>query len=404
MSTKEKLNTMGEHMKKNYNFNFSLLYLIYFGALGAAMPYINVYLEKSAHLTGSQIGILTALSQIIGFLIIPIWGIVGDKTKRYNVLLRISIGGSLVMVLFYQRAAVYPVILICAIGLEMLRLGAVPMADTIAMNFCHKTKSNYGIIRAMGALGYMLSSIIVGFLADKIGLDGPLFATYTFLLIIALPLTFLLPKDERVDKSKAGNDVKKGSFKELITNKNFMFILLITTLSTVLVDSSMTYAGNHLVTTLNSSESNISYLTFITVFPEVFFLAISQKLISKLGFKKYYSIVIFTMIIRFVVYSTTHNIYLFLIVGIVHCLEVSISTVGNLAYTRRCVSPQVLGTAITLLNAAASIGTAIYGYIFGFIYEYFSSYTIFLVCTICLILALVLLIRNKNFDDVDIKA
>lgn len=64
-------------------------------------------------------------------------------------------------------------------------------------NYCHKTESNYGSIRAMGSLGFMLASIAVGFLADKFGLDGPLFASYACLLVIAFPISFTFPKDAK---------------------------------------------------------------------------------------------------------------------------------------------------------------------------------------------------------------
>lgn len=387
-------------LNKKVDFNLKMFYVVYFGALGSFMPYVNVYLEKSIGLNGSQIGLLTALSQVVGFCFIPLWGVVGDKTRRFNTLLRVSLSGSLVMIFFYYKAHVYLAILICAIGLEVLRLGATPLADTISTNYCHKTNGNYGSIRSMGALGYMLASMLVGFLADKIGLDGPLFATYGFLLIIALPLTFGFPKDTPKEKGQASS-LKKGSFKELVTNKNFIFILVITILTSVIVDSSMTFAGNHLITTLHGSPSLISWVSFITILPEVWYLSKSQKVINKLGFKKYYILVVLSIIIRCLVYTFTGNVYAFLIAGVVHGLGVSIVTVGNLEYIRRTVEPSVLGTAITLLNAAVSMGMAVFGYIFGIVYQYTTSYMIYAITLGAVVLALLLLIRTKSFDTID---
>ncbi|WP_143318236.1 MFS transporter [Clostridium sp. HBUAS56017] len=386
-------------MKDSYSFKFKLFYLIYYGAIGSFMPYINVYLEKSAKLSGSQIGVITALSLIFGFCVTPIWGIIGDKTKGYNALLKNSLGGALVMVVLYYNASTYLGIILCAIGLEMLRLGTTPMSDTLATSYCHKIGGNYGSIRAMGSLGYMLSSMVVGFLADKIGLDGPLFISYAWLLIIALPITFSFPKNSREDKDKE-DKVKQGNLKELITNKNYRFILGITILTTVIVDSSTNYAGNHLVSTLGGSESLISWMTFITVLPEVVFLMIAIKIIKKIGFKKYYVLVVFSMILRFGIYSVTSNSYAFLAASIFHCLGVSISTVGSLTYIRNSVNTAMLGTAITLFNASTSIGKAFFGYIFGVVYEYGNSYMIFMICATAFIVALLILLRTKRFDNI----
>lgn len=389
-------------MKNRYNLSFKLFYFIYLGAIGAFMPYINVYLEKSAGLSGSQIGLITALSLVFGVCVIPVWGVVGDKTKRYNALLKFSVAGSLVMVALYWKAATYPMIIICAIGLEMIRLGTMPMADTLATNYCHESGSNYGAIRAMGSLGYMVVSMAVGFLADRFGLDGTIFASYAFLLLITIPICFGLPKDSNSKEVQEADKVQKGSFKELVTNRKYIFILIVTILTTVIVDSAMSYAGNHLVSTLGGSESSISWMTFMTVLPEVLFLMVAIKFINKLGFKKFYILVVASMILRFGVYSLVGNSYAFLAVSVVHCLGVSIATVGNLTFIRNSVNSAVLGTAITLFNAAMSIGRAIFGYIFGVVYEYGNSYMIFMISTGALIVALIILIRTNNFEGIGV--
>ena len=388
-------------MKINrFSLSFKLFYLIYLGAVGAFVPYINVYLEKSMGLTGSQIGLITAISLVLGVCVIPIWGIVGDKTKKYNALLKLSLAASLVVLYFYYRAAVYPMIVACAIALEVARLGAIPMADTLATNYCHKTGGNYGSIRGMGSLGYMLAGMLVGFLADIFGLDGPLFATYAILLVLAFSITFGFP-NEKDDKEKEDGKVQKGSFKELLTNKNFIFILVVTLLTSTVIDSAMTYGGNHLVSTLGGPESSISWMTLMTVLPEVLFLMVAIKVINKMGFKSFYLLAIASMILRFTVYAFIPNAYVFLGVSLVHCLGVACITVGNLTYIRNSVNPAVLGTAITLLNATLSIGKAAYGYLFGLLYEHANSFMIFGVGLIFFALAFLLVFTTKRFKHLD---
>lgn len=388
-------------MKNRFTLSFKAFYLIYLGAIGAFVPYINTYLEKSAGLSGSQIGLITAISLVLGVCIIPIWGIVGDKTKKYNALLKFSIMASLVVLYFYYKAAVYPAIVICAIALEIARLGAMPMADTMATNYCHKTNGNYGSIRGMGSLGYMLAGVAVGFLADFFGLDGAMFATYAVLLVLSFSISFGFPKDKEENDNEDEDKVKKGSFKELLTNKNFLFILFLQLLMATVVDSAMTYGGNHLTVTLNGSASAISWMTLATVLPEVIFLMVAMKLINKTGFKKFYLIAVISMMLRFSVYALIPNSYAFLAISVVHCIGVATSTVASLTYIRNSVNPAVLGTAITLLNATLSIGKAIYGYIFGVVYEIWGSFVMFGICLIPLIIAFVMISRTKCFDEID---
>lgn len=380
-------------------FSFKLFYLFYFGAIGAFIPYINVYLESSRGLTGTQIGLITSTSLLVSVCLMPIWGIIGDKTQKYVLLVRVAVLGSLVVLYFYHKALVYPAIILCAIALEAVRLGAIPMSDTIATNYCHETHGNYGSIRGSGSLGYMLAGTGLGFLADAFGLDGPLFAVYAILLVIAFGATLNFPK---TTVTKEGKEKNKGSIGVLLENKQFLFILVITIFTSGVSEAALTFQGNHLTTTLGAGASAISMVTFITVLPEAIFLAVAIKFMHKIGFKNYYLFAIATMLLRFTVFSFTSSLSFYLIVSVVHCFGVGIVTVGNLTYIRQVTNPLVLGTAITSLNASLSIGKAIFGYCFGVVYTYSSSYTIFMVTLIFLAFAFVLVLKTDCFDGLEV--
>ena len=168
----------------------------------------------------------------------------------------------------------------------------------------------------------------------------------------------------------------------------------------IVVDSSGAYAGNHLISTLKGDNSLISWLTFVQVLPEFLFLMVASQIIKRLGYKKSFTIATALMAIRLFVYAFIPNSYVFVLISIVHCLGVACSTVASLAYIREVVNPAVFGTAITLLNAAMSIAKAIYGYIFGSIYQYFGSYKIFLISAIIVVIALVIIVTTKRFDNI----
>lgn len=344
-------------MKDKNIIKFQAFYFLLIGAVGCFTPYINVYLEKSIGLEGSQIGLITAISLILGVCVIPIWGVIGDKTRKYNLLLMTSLALSIVVLYFYSKQTVYLGCIVFALLLEVVRLGSTPMADTITMNYTAKNGGNYGSIRGMGSLGYMLGSMAVGFLADIFGLDGPLFTSYMLLLGVALLICFTFPKSNEEDDEK--EKPQKGSFKELLVNKNFIFILVLVMITQIVVDSSGAYAGNHLVVTLKGNNSLISWLTLVQVLPEFLFLMVASQIIRKMGYKKFFLISTIPMAIRMFTYAFIPNPYVFVFISIVHCLGVACSTVASLAYIQDTVSPAVFGTAITLLNAAMSIGKAI---------------------------------------------
>lgn len=385
-------------MKDKNILKFQIFYFLLIGAIGCFTPYINVYLEKSIGLTGSQIGLLNAIPLILGVCVIPIWGIIGDKTGKYKLLLMVSLGASIVVLYFYSKQTVYAGVLVFALLLEIARLGSGPMSDTITMNYTAKHNGNYGSIRGMGSLGYVVGSMAVGFLADMYGLDGPLFTTYMVLLGLAFLLCFTFPKTDIQDEEKKPN---KGNFKELLLNKNFIFMLIIVMMTQIVIDSSGGYAGNHLVSTLKGSNSLISWLNFVQVGPEIVFLMFSSQLIKKIGYKKFILLGTIPMAIRLFTYAFVPSANFFVLISVVHCLGVGISTVASLAYIQDSVNPAVFGTAVTLLNAAMNIGKAIYSYVFGLVYQYFGSYQIFLVSGMIVVICILMVLFTKRFDEVD---
>ncbi len=387
-------------MKDKNIIKFQMFYFLLIGAVGCFVPYINVYLEKSIGLTGSQIGLLTAVSLILGVCVIPLWGIAGDKTRKYNLLLMFSLGASIVILYFYSKQTVYAGVLIFALLLEVARLGSGPMADTIAMNYTAKHNGNYGSIRGMGSLGYVVGSMAVGFLADIYGLDGPLFTTYMILLGLGLLLCLSFPKENEEENNEKPQE---GNFKELLVNKNFIFMLVLVMMTEIVVDSSGAFAGNHLVMTLNGNNSLISWLTFVQVVPEIIYLMVSSQLIKKIGYKKFILLGSIPMAIRLFVYALVPNAVVFVGISIVHCLGVGVSTVASLAYIQESVNPAVFGTAVTLLNAAMSVAKAIYGYVFGLVYQYLGSDKIFLLSGVIVVISILMVLFTKRFDEADRK-
>ena len=385
-------------MKDHNILKFQAFYFLLIGALGCFIPYVNVYLENSIGLTGSQIGLLTSISLIVGVCVAPIWGVVGDKTRKYNLLILVSIAASIVALYFYSKQTVYVGVVVFALLLEVSRLGAMPMADTISMNYVARTGGNYGSIRGLGSLGYALGSMAVGFLADAMGLDGPLFTSYILLLGLAFLVCLTFPKVE-IDESKVEKKEKQeGIFKSLLTNKNYVFILLVIMMTQIVVDSAGAYAGNHLTNTLHASTSIISWLNAIQVFPEVLFLMFASQLIKKFGYKKFMFVAVALMAIRLYVYAFASSPYIFLAISIVHCLGVAVQTVASLAYIQENVSPLVFGTAITMMNVAMNISKAVLGYVYGMIYEFIGSNTIFLVSAVIVTVAAIIILTTKRLD------
>ena len=388
---------MNENKKQGYL--FALFYLIVFGALGGMFPYINAYLQSNQGFTGAQIGTYTFCTLMIAMFIVPIWGIIGDKTRKYKFLLLISLGASVVAAFAYSMASGYIMVMITGIILEVSRSGTIPLSDVQAVNFTTKTGGNYGSIRSKGSLGYVLGSVLVGFVVGN-GDYSKMFVIYIALLLLAFAIAFTFPNEE-IEKEEKVEEKQKGGFFSVIKNKNFLFLCAIALMTTILMESVNGYAAIHMLNKLNGPDNSPTFFTIATALPEILLLGTIGALLNKTGYKKVFLVNAAILAIRYILYAFSPNIYVFLAASLVHCLGTAIHTVGNLGYLRNTIPASSYGTAVTLYNSVVSVGRAVYGLIFGYVMDFFGTSAIFLIAAIIMGAGTFIISKTHLFDDVD---
>ncbi len=397
----------GVFMKSNnyYKRIIPLYYFFFFGGQALITSYMNVYLEKHLGFTGSQLGLYTSLTPLIPAAVIPLIGILCDRTRRYKQFFLCFIGlviGS-AAIMSFQTAL--PMILLLGIIMEISRSATTSLADTQITEYCSQTNGNYGLFRMGGSIGWVVFGMLIGFLTNQLPLNKLLFPTYIILNSITLCFAFLFPnitmesRHAQQETATEKNTKSSNPLKELFHNKAYVSMLLVTIVACMAGESSLAYIGNHLVTTMGGPESLIGLNTAFCVVPEFLFFPAVNGLIKKFGFKKMYLLAAVGATLRFAIYFLAGNPYLFLLGSVFHCLGSGCLTAVNLAHTHKVVDSSVFGTAVTLSSTVATVSRAIYGYFYGYIYETFGSRYIFLSVLPLCALIVIFVFRSSAFSD-----
>lgn len=380
---------------------FAAFYLSGLGAFGVFMPYLNQYLQTNIGLTGSQIGTYNFITLIAGLFIVPLWGIISDKTGKYKLCLLIIMGGATFMAFMLSMQTGYLAIIACGLGLNAFSNGMMPMADTQAMNFTTKNNQNYGFIRSAGSLGFVLGSILAGFFVTANDFHR-MFIPYIALLFLSFVIAFTFPSQSREEKAQTGDQpAERGNVGALIKNKKFLFLCIISLMTVILADSANSYAGIHMVNKLHGPDNSATLFTVATALPEILLLGMIGKAFSKYGFKKIFTLNAIILSVRYIVYFLAPNPTIFLLVSLTHALMTGISTVGNLGYMRAVVPETNYGTAVSVYNTTISVGRAIFSLIFGNLLDMGGSTAIFGFAAIIIVIGTVWILRTKNFDDLE---
>lgn len=377
--------------------NICGFYLLHYMTMGVFTPYVNVYYERIGF-SGSQIGMISLIGLLCAMLCAPLFGILCDKTKSDKGVIIFLMIASATSMFFWSTQSTFIGVLFASTLLLIFRSDIGSLSDSMAVKFCNKDGYDFGFVRSIGSLGYLVGSFVVAnFLVSK-GYQGPFVYCYILFMILGAILISFVPKqnsEEKVEKNEFSL-LKDG--KELLKNKDFQFIIVIMIFSIMTIDCAVAYAGNHLVSTLGQADSLIGIFSCAMVLPEVFMVMYIGRFIKRFGLKKLYIVACLSQIIRLLVYAMSGNIFLFLFASTLHGIMIGAGGVGNVEFMHQRIPSKMLSTAMSIYGAIYTIGTALFSQVFGIIYQYGSSNMIFLVAALLSVIPLLMVCFSKRIS------
>jgi MFS transporter, PPP family, 3-phenylpropionic acid transporter len=170
-------------------------FFFFYAAFGIFVVYLNVYYEQVG-LSDVQIGRLSALYPLIGFLVNPFWGMLADRShdpRRMMMLLLLASG-----VLFIGMGMLESFLPILALLLvfSIFFSPNTPLIDAFTLGQLSKRGGDYGRLRLWGSLGFIFPAVLMWRLhgETQIRLIFPMFAGF---MLIALFTVRKFPPLER---------------------------------------------------------------------------------------------------------------------------------------------------------------------------------------------------------------
>lgn len=370
-------------------------YILFYITMSVFSPFVNVHLSRIGF-SGTQIGMINSAGMIFSMITAPLFGMISDKLHRPKTVIGALLIASGISILIWKKQTVFLPVLISYIALSSFRNDLPSLCDGLAVRYCESENQDYGIIRSMGSLGYILGGFVIVTIASLAGFEGPyavIFAAASF------AAAFLLLSFPNIESAKKEKVLLLQDGKKLIRNKDFLFITLLYILTMTAMDTVNNFIGNHLIETMHASDSAIGLYNLFSVLPETIIVFFTSRLVRLAGYRKLYIMACLTQTLRLIVYMLSGNLAVFLVFSMVHGLMVCVSSVGNMHFISKAIDPKILSTAVSLYNAAAMIACAAFSWLFGVLYEYAGTSGIFACSALLSVIASVLVIRSKLFKQ-----
>lgn len=292
-----------------------LFFLVFFGAyipLTQRIPYL-----ASLGYSATEMNLIFSLQAAIGFVYQIVTGYLADKLKTIKKLFYgaqiLGTLGVYLMFSFTQKEFYFHLIVIALISsLMSITIG---LLDSWALELDPVIKENYGAVRGMGTIGWIIGGYIVTEVLKRYGFNA-LGLTYT-LISISLMLLSIQLRD--VVKAQHAAPITIKDMKLLLLNQRYMLVVSILFFA-FMVSNSDGLIVVMKMEALQASETE-KYLRFalqaVVELPVMFlggYLMKKYKLVQMLGFA------LLMYVLRFVAYAFAPSPFLMIVASLLQML------------------------------------------------------------------------------------
>jgi PPP family 3-phenylpropionic acid transporter len=347
--------------KINSLYFFILLYGFSYMCNAINGTFLPLYLNSIGY-SKTLVGILLSLAPIVAIIGQPTWGILADRSKNKNTVLKLLILGNVVTILFISISDNFFYLLLVLTCFTFFQTSLNPMTDTITLEYSSKVKWHFGHIRLAGTLGYCFMAVLAGFLLKKnISLMFPLYSTFAIATFI---IALLLPKVKGHQL-----DGKKVYLWSLLRDKKLVLYISFALIIQITLGYYNSFFGIYFQS-LGASRTLIGTASFISGISEVPFLLFAHRILSKVKIEKALIFAGFASVFRWFFLALSASTYVVLLLQLLHGLIYIVIAVSLATYINNSV-PRELKASGQALNAI--VGTGISRVIGSLLGGYFSD-------------------------------
>jgi PPP family 3-phenylpropionic acid transporter len=378
-------------MRKIYPFSF---YLLYFGANASLFPYWVLYYQRLGF-TGTQIGLLSALSPLIALVGAPIWTGIADTTHRHKFVMGgtflATIGSVLVFPFLRTFAPVLALLLLLCFMISPLN----SFADSATMTMLGNQRNMYGRVRMGGTIGYGVVASMAGVVIEKYGLNLA-FWVYAALMF----LSFLISQQFVFDHVKQTVSIQHG-IRQLFSNRRLV-LFLATAFVCGMAFMSINSFFSAYMSELGIGESVTGYAIAIGTVAELPALFFADRMLVKL---KPHGMLILSMLatmVRLFLYATVKTQTGILVFQLINGITFASLWVAGVSYVNEIAPPGLSATAQSIFGATVfGFGSAVGGFLGAILLERVGGAGMYAIFGALLLVALIVyLLLEKRLPKV----
>ena len=371
--------------------NFSLQ-----AAVSAISPYTQLLLRNKGY-SHSLVGVIVAIGQVASIFFPVLFGMLSDRTRKTRLLFVVLAAGTAIAFVPTAISGSVAVTIVCFFVASALFWSINPMNDGYENRVLGGDSSKYGVVRAMGTLGYLVCLVVFALTGFPVETDNRSIALCTVVtLAVFCFMVLFAPKDEPKSVEPQGNEGRFFSF-DWFSSKFYlmMFVVALTRIAEAVIDKLL---SSYMTEDLNLG-GRFALFVALGAASEFVMMVVGGRLMQK-GKVSAYGLIVMSaigMIVRLLIYRFFPTIAAFTVAQLLHSFTFGALHIGVSKFVAQNVNESHYSLAMSFYWAIATNLPEMIGVLAGgFVIDIFGYGTLFASYVVFPVLALVICLANRR--------
>lgn len=336
-------------------------YFWYFAAISVFIAFFNIYV-KHLGLTSFEISVLAALHPLARVLWPPFWGHLADRTGRRD---RVAAGVNLAATAVFSAyffSDRFLTLFVAQLVFTFFWSTVLPLMEATSLEQASLGRIDYGKSRMWGSVGFILASLSIGTVLDRLGIG---FALWIILgcLLLSTVSTLFAPRPE------VHHNPEAGSLRDFLRRREVKLFFLVGMLCQLSHATMYNFLSIHLEA-VGYSNNLIGVLWAFGVACEVPVIRWSGRLIERFGRIPLMTFALFVAAVRWSIMALTTAYPLLLLAQGLHAVTFAVFHVAAVTHAFSLAPPHLRARGQTLYSGLSfGVGISIGMLINGAVYD-----------------------------------
>lgn len=347
-------------------------YLFVYYAFGALYPFITQY-YKAIQLTGTQIGIISAITPIVSILAQPMWGMICDRYQIRKPVLVITLLAAAVGSLLFTLVSTFVWVLFLFIIFSLFQCAVTPISDSMALTYAKARNIQFGSLRLWGAVGYAVAAYLTGLAVESWGYQA-IFYFFFAAFLFTIPFLRGIPGAAEGTRFSAG--IFSG-FKKLLRLPRFVLFLVACFFVFGSINANNIWFSLY-YQHIGGSIAGIGLAFFLFAGSEAPFMKVAGAMINRWGLEITLLLASTVSMLRWLWYGTTPSTTMIIAFFFLQGLSVGFYLASAAQFVRENTPAELQVTALAVFSSVGQgLGSMASNLAAGIIADYFGIVSVY---------------------------